>query len=168
MPSLSHRVTRPLSKALGKADLDGTDGPVLDIMEKFVKAPPKPPTDPDEIGLFLLGSVKEIMDALEESESEWAATQLKILSKKSPLALAVTFESLRRGAQLTFREAMEQELDISLNFLKTQDFYEGIRAQLIDKDRNPKWSHEHAGKVTKTQIERLFKMTAKPRLEFLN
>jgi len=52
----------------------------------------------------------------------------------------VTFEALRRGAKMTFQEVMTQELDISLNFLKTQDFYEGIRAQLIDKDRNPKWN----------------------------
>ena len=42
----------------------------------------------------------------------------------------MTFEALRRGADMSFREAMTQELDISLNFLKTQDFYEGIRAQL--------------------------------------
>ncbi len=155
-------------KALGKAKLDGTDGPVLDVMEKFVKEPPKPAEDPASIGVFLLGNVAEIMDALEDDDSEWAQAQFKNLSKKSPLALAVTHESLRRGAGMTFREAMEMELDVSLNFLKTQDFYEGIRAQLIDKDRNPKWSHDNIGKVTKAQIERLFKKTAKPRLEFLS
>ena len=55
--------------------------------------------------------------------------------------MCVTFEALKRGINMTFRQVMTQELDISLNFLSTQDFYEGIRSQLIDKDRNPKWSH---------------------------
>ncbi len=68
---------------------------------------------------------------------------------------------------MSFREAMTQELDISLNFLNTQDFYEGIRAQLIDKDRNPKWSHEDAASVPESHILRLFQKTAKPRQEFL-
>ncbi len=55
--------------------------------------------------------------------------------------MCVTFEALKRGINMTFRQVMTQELDISLNFLSTQDFYEGIRSQLIDKDRNPQWSH---------------------------
>ena len=79
----------------------------------------------------------------------------------------MTFEALQRGANMTFKEVMAQELDLSFNFLKTQDFYEGIRAQLIDKDRNPKWSHDGAGAVTDAQIQRLFKRTAKPAQEFL-
>ena len=155
-------------KALGKAKLDGTDGPVLDVMEKFVKEPPKAEDLPGSLGAFLLGSVDEILSALADDDGDWAAAQHKSLSRKSPLALAVTFEAIRRGAQMTFREAMDMELDVSLNFLATQDFYEGIRSQLIDKDRNPKWSHEAAKKVTKAQVNRLFKKTAKPRLEFLN
>ena len=68
---------------------------------------------------------------------------------------------------MTFRQVMTQELDISLNFLKTQDFYEGIRAQLIDKDRNPKWSHASVDKVSSTQIDRLFRKTAIPPQEFI-
>ena len=81
--------------------------------------------------------------------------------------MCVTFEALRRGESMTFRQVMTQELDISLNFLKTQDFYEGIRAQLIDKDRNPKWSHASVDKVSSTQIDRLFRKTAIPPQEFI-
>jgi enoyl-CoA hydratase len=67
---------------------------------------------------------------------------------------------------MTFRDAMAHELDISLNFLKTQDFYEGIRAQLIDKDRNPKWSHDMGG-VTQAQVSRVLGRHASTPLEFL-
>lgn len=154
-------------EALGKAKLDGTDAPVLKVMKKFEKKAPKAEALAPEVALFSRDSVAETLLALEEMETEWATKQAKILRSKSPLALVVTHAALTRGAGLTFREAMTQELDISLNFLKTQDFYEGIRSQLIDKDRNPKWSHDDVSKVTKAQTERLFKKAAKPELSFL-
>ena len=78
----------------------------------------------------------------------------------------MTLEAMRRGATLRFREAMARELDYSLGFLKTQDFYEGIRAQLIDKDRNPKWSHD-MGEVTPAQVSRVLSRHATSPLEFL-
>ena len=165
VPSAKHEA---FVTALGKAKLDGSDEAVLNVMSKFVKSPPKPEDAPGGIGAFTGETVEEIMTLLSEDESEWAQAQLKNLEKKSPIALVTTHKSLRDGAQMTFREAMEKELDISMNFLKTQDFYEGIRAQLIDKDRKPKWSNDSAAKVTKAQAERLFKKTAKPTLEFLD
>ncbi|MBC6403431.1 MAG: enoyl-CoA hydratase/isomerase family protein [Hyphomonadaceae bacterium] len=157
-----------LVKTLGRAELDGTDGPVMEILEKYGKAPLKVGDSPDAINAFFGASMGEIIETLTKSDSEWAKAQIDILSRKSPLALAVTFEALTRGAGLTFREAMARELDISLNFLKTQDFYEGIRAQLIDRDRNPKWSHESVGEVTNAQVEHMFERAAEPELEFLD
>ena len=81
--------------------------------------------------------------------------------------MCVTFEALKRGINMTFRQVMTQELDISLNFLSTQDFYEGIRSQLIDKDRNPKWSHSSVDEVSSAQVEQLFRKTANPPQEFI-
>ena len=156
-----------LIEALGKAALDGSDGAVSSVIAKFVTPPPKSEPIPAAIKAFGAKTVASILKALDKDGSEWAAKQAKTLRRKSPLAVSVTFEALKRGATMTFKEVMTQELDLSLNFLKTQDFYEGIRAQLIDKDRNPKWSHDGAGAVTDAQIQRLFKSTAKPAQEFL-
>ena len=153
-------------KALGKAVLDGSDQAVLDIMDNFVKEPPKADDLPAGIGAFSGENVGAILALLDEMDDDWSKKQAEVLRRKSPLALAVTHEALQKGAGLSFREAMSQELNLSLNFLKTQDFYEGIRAQLIDKDRNPKWSHEGVNKVTDAQVKRLFKTNGKP-LEFL-
>jgi len=164
VPTAKHEA---MIKALGKAKLDGSDAAVLDVMAKYVKEPKAPEEVSGSIGAFTAESVGVIMELLEQDESEWAQKQLANLQKKSPLALAVTHKSLREGSQMSFREAMAMELDVSMNFLKTQDFYEGIRAQLIDKDRNPKWSHEAVKKVTKAQTDRVFKKAAKPSLEFL-
>lgn len=152
--------------ALGKAKLDGSDKAVLDVMDDFVTEPPKADDLPSAIGAFTMDGVPAILETLDGYEDEWATKQAATMRKKSPLALAVTHEALRQGAGHSFREAMAQELNISLNFLKTQDFYEGIRAQLIDKDRNPKWSHEDVSKVTDEQMDRLFQQNGKP-LEFL-
>jgi enoyl-CoA hydratase len=140
-----------LKAALSKSD------DVAQTLADFHVAPTEPFTLPDGIEAFLEADVPAMIAALDANGSEWAKKQAKSLRRKSPLALAATLESLRRGMRTeTFREAMARELDISVNFLGTQDFYEGIRAQLIDKDRNPKWSHAF-GDVTRDQVERLFR-----------
>lgn len=154
-------------EALGGAKLDGSDAAVANIMVDFVKAPPVCELIPGAVKAFGEKTVPAILRALDDDGSEWAAKQATNIRRKSPLAMSVTFEALRRGAKMSFREVMTQELDISLNFLKTQDFYEGIRAQLIDKDRNPKWSHDDVNAVTEPQVQRVFRTTAKPPQEFL-
>ena len=156
-----------LIEALGMADLDGTDSRVNKVLEAFSQVPPAHDAIPKAIKAFNCGSVPEILLSLDRDNSEWAAKQAKNIRRKSPIAMCVTFEALKRGINMTFRQVMAQELDISLNFLSTQDFYEGIRSQLIDKDRNPKWSHSSVDEVSSTQVERLFRKTAKPPQEFI-
>ena len=165
VPSDKHE---ELIAALGKAKLDGSSEAVEKALKKFSKKAPKGEEIDPSVGAFFADSAGEVLENLEGYESEWAEAQAAIMRKKSPLAMAVTFEALKRGGQMTFREAISMELDISLNFLNTQDFYEGIRAQLIDKDRKPQWSHEAIAKVTKAQRDRLFKKAAKPALKFLD
>jgi len=165
VPSAQHGA---LIKALGKAKLDGTDSSVANVMMRFVKTPPKSEAIPKAVQAFGEKTVPAILRELDKEGSEWAAKQAKNIRRKSPLAMCVTFEALRRGAKMNFKEVMTQELDISLGFLRTQDFYEGIRAQLIDKDRNPKWSHANVNDVTEPQVQRVFRKTAKPPQGFLS
>ena len=165
VPSAKHDA---LIKALGRAKLDGSDDAVASVMTAFLAAPPKGEPIAASVKAFGAPTMPDILKALDADGGEWAVKQASNLRRKSPLALSVTQEALRRGGDLSFRDAMTQELDISLNFLKTQDFYEGIRAQLIDKDRNPKWSHDGVSAVTQSQIERLFTKTANPPQAFLD
>jgi len=155
-----------LIEALANAELDGSDLAVANVMKTFVQRPPEHEDIPDAVTCFGEPTVPAILRALDADSSEWAAKQAKSIRRKSPLAMAVTLEAMRRGGKLRFREAMQRELDYSLGYLKTQDFYEGIRAQLIDKDRNPKWSHE-LGDVTQAQIARVLSSHATTPLEFL-
>ena len=156
-----------LITALGTAKLDASDRAVAKVISAFEKNPPGCVPIPDAVKAFQEKTVPAILSTLDNDSSEWAASQAKTLRRKSPLALSVTFEALQRGAKLDFKGAMTQELDLSLNFLKTEDFYEGIRAQLIDKDRNPNWSHGDVSDVTKEQVQHIFRKTANPPQEFL-
>jgi len=140
---------------------------VAATLDAFHRDAPQGDVIPDALSAFDAGSVADILVALEADGSDWSAQQAKLIRRKSPLAMATTFEAMRRGAGLEFRAAMRQELNLSLNFLTIQDFYEGIRAQLIDKDRNPGWSHDGVDSVTTDQIERMFRTTSDPRLEFV-
>ncbi len=156
-----------LIAALGVADLDGTDVAVVNVMKDFVRRPPTTAALPAAIQCFDEATVPAILRGLDTDGSDWATKQAMTLRRKSPLALSVTLEALRRGRTLNFRDAMSRELDYSLGFLKTQDFYEGIRAQLIDKDRSPKWSHD-MGDVTQAQVSRVLGRHAMEPLEFLS
>ena len=150
----THVVPSGEHEALHEALSDCLD--VGACLAEFHQEPPKWDL-PDGLDCFLQPDVPSIVTALENHGSDWAAKQAELMWRKSPLAMAVTLEALERGREAeSFRDAMSTELTLSLNFLKTQDFYEGIRAQLIDKDRNPQWSHA-LGEVTREQVERLFR-----------
>lgn len=155
-----------LIEALAQANLDGSDVAVATVMKDFVQRPPHAEALPAALTCFEKETVPAILRALDNDGSDWAVKQAENLRQKSPLALAVTLEAMRRGGKLNFREAMTRELDYSLGFLKTQDFYEGIRAQLIDKDRNPKWSHGETD-VTEAQVTRVLSRHTTTPLEFL-
>lgn len=155
-----------LIDALAGAGLDGSYTAVQDILNRFVRTPPEAGPVPDAVKAFGAGTVPKILAKLDAHDSEWAEAQAAALRKKSPLALCVTHKALLKGAELNFRDVMRMELDISTGFLKTRDFYEGIRAQLIDKDRNPEWSHADVSDVTHGQIEKLFQ-SIEPQQHFL-
>ena len=104
---------------------------------------------------FATHDVSEIISRLRASGILDAEQAAESIIAKSPTALAVTRESLRRAAQLSsLEEALDQEYRVSLRMLKTHDFTEGVRAQVIDKDRNPRW--EPAGDVAAAEIKAFF------------
>ncbi|MFP4890115.1 enoyl-CoA hydratase/isomerase family protein [Paraburkholderia sp. EG304] len=71
---------------------------------------------------------------------QWLQATFDALSAHSPTMLHVTREALLRGRQMTLAECFRMELGIVKRSIKEGDFREGVRAQLIDKDRRPRWS----------------------------
>ncbi|KJC64339.1 enoyl-CoA hydratase/isomerase family protein [Agreia bicolorata] len=90
---------------------------------------------------FAHDTVGEILDALATSGAPAAVETAALIRTKSPTAVAVTLESLRRARELPTLEAcFNQELRIMAHALAHPDFREGVRAQVIDKDRTPRWA----------------------------
>jgi len=70
----------------------------------------------------------------------WAKETLSMLDVASPTSCAVTLEQLKRGAKMKdLAQCLQMEFRMARHFLTQPDFFEGVRANVIDKDRNPKW-----------------------------
>lgn len=111
-------------------------------------------------------SVGDIVAALAAHSSADANAAADLIATRSPIACAVTLESVRRAAKLaTLEDVLVQEFRVSVASLRTHDLVEGIRAQLVDKDRNPQWSPASLAQVTLADIDAYFS-SADPDLTF--
>lgn len=130
------------------------------VLDAFHKDPdPAPMAEVfDEIdGAFAGVRVDEILHELELNESDWAQKQFKILMTKSPTSLKLTFAQLRRGEVLeTFRDNMRMEYRMVNRVMAGKDFFEGVRAILIDKDNTPVWQPNSLDRVLDEEIETYF------------
>ncbi|PZV38811.1 enoyl-CoA hydratase/isomerase family protein [Mesorhizobium kowhaii] len=108
-----------------------------------------------EIDRFLaFDSVEAIVSALKTDASEFAQKTWATLLGRSPTSLKLTLRLLRLGRTSSSLEAcLEREFAASAKMLSTHDFYEGIRAAIIEKDRNPKWSPDSLADVTDEMVE---------------
>lgn len=98
---------------------------------------------------FAHGRMDDIMAALQRDGSELARSTLKTLNEKSPRGLVVTLKLLRLArASATLEECLAREYRAALAVFASDDFREGVRAAIIDKDRNPKWSPSTIEEVT--------------------
>lgn len=84
---------------------------------------------------------KLIKSLYNDNIKAWAEKCLKSLHSHSPLSLVITLELLKRGQKLSnIEEAFNLEAQLVAGFMEDSDFFEGVRALLIDKDNSPKWS----------------------------
>lgn len=96
--------------------------------------------------LFDAETLADLVAALRQDGSAFAAETLKAMMRSSPLSMALTLEMLRhlRDGPMTVRNALALEYRVSWRIMEHGDFLEGIRAAIIDKDRRPKWRHSFA------------------------
>jgi hypothetical protein len=95
--------------------------------------------------------------ALEARGDEWAAKTAQTIRRMSPTSVRVTFEQLRRGAKLAeLGDAFEMEFTLVQHALRGNDFYEGVRALLVDADQKPVWKPATLDDVTDAAIDKYF------------
>ncbi|MEX0346839.1 MAG: enoyl-CoA hydratase/isomerase family protein [Rhizobiaceae bacterium] len=107
--------------------------------------------DADTIGDLLNG-----LRSAADRDDEFVTETLAKLGKASPTSLHVAFRQIRAGAMLSMTECMKMEYRIVSRMLEGHDFYEGIRAAVIDKDGAPVWQPGEVGQVDVSQIARYF------------
>nr|WP_207462646.1 enoyl-CoA hydratase/isomerase family protein [Azospirillum sp. SYSU D00513] len=152
----------------------GWDGDAHAVAEAVIARHAAPAGDPP-LGLqraaidrcFAGDRVEDILAALGAEGTDWATKTAADLRTLSPTSLKVTLEQVRRGRELSFDEAMALEYRLTQAILARPDFYEGIRAVLIDKDRNPKWSPASLEAVGEAEIAALFDPPQRPELVFV-
>eukprot|EP01112_Ceratiomyxa_fruticulosa_P015427 TRINITY_DN4534_c0_g2_i1.p1 TRINITY_DN4534_c0_g2~~TRINITY_DN4534_c0_g2_i1.p1 ORF type:complete len:409 (-),score=75.54 TRINITY_DN4534_c0_g2_i1:237-1463(-) len=154
-----------LEKALSELK-DVKDEHVQEVLSRFHVEPPS--STKYEVlqhkefisSVFPGESVNAIFKSLESLSSEagpkgeWAKHTLHTLKKMSPVSLRVVHEQLKRGKGLDIAECLKMEYRISQEFMNQSDFFEGVRALLVDKDKNPKWQ---VPSEDKSQIDAYFK-----------
>ncbi|WP_246476366.1 enoyl-CoA hydratase/isomerase family protein [Roseibium litorale] len=154
---LTHAVPRESMPALAKA-LETTED-VEAVLASFHQ-------DPGASGLmaqasviesvFSASTVAEIMSRLDAVDSEWAQKTAADIRAKSPTSVHLALEQVRRGADLDFNANMRMEYRIVSRILQGHDFFEGVRAVLVDKDHAPDWQPAHLDQVDSAEIASYF------------
>jgi enoyl-CoA hydratase len=106
---------------------------------------------------FAHDRMQDIVAALQRDGSELAQSTLKTLNEKSPRGMVVTLKLLRLARTASsLEECLIREYRAALEVFKSDDFREGVRAAVIDKDRNPKWSPARIEDVTSEMVAPYF------------
>ncbi|XP_014275119.1 3-hydroxyisobutyryl-CoA hydrolase, mitochondrial [Halyomorpha halys] len=147
--------------------LVATEGKVEAIEETLSKFTPDTSSIPfslqdhEEIidKTFGLRNVEDIFSALEKSDSPWAKEISNTMSKMSPTSLKISQQELIMGKSMDLRQCLQMEYRLAVAALEgtiSHDFYEGVRALLIDKDKSPKWKPETVEEITESMILECF------------
>jgi enoyl-CoA hydratase len=106
---------------------------------------------------FARDRMQDIVAALQRDGSELAQSTLKTLNEKSPRGMVVALKLLRLArASSSLEQCLVREYRAALEVFASDDFREGIRAAVIDKDRNPRWSPPAIEEVTPEMVAPYF------------
>ncbi|MGK6311732.1 enoyl-CoA hydratase/isomerase family protein [Neorhizobium sp. DT-125] len=149
-----------LVDALGELKGGASDEQVRAVIDRFAVVPGESQLEANRKLIdraFGFETVEEIVAALGKEEGEFAVRTREIISKRSPTSLKLALRLLRLGRQSSsLVECLEREFTAGTEILRNRDFYEGVRAAIIDKDRNPKWSPAGLEEVRGADLDRYF------------
>jgi enoyl-CoA hydratase len=112
--------------------------------------------------LFAGDKVEDILVALDSeasstsADAEWAGKTAATIRMKSPTSLKLALAQVRRGAEWDFEACMRAEFRIVSRIIHGHDFYEGVRAVIVDKDNRPHWQPAAVAEVSDADIESHF------------
>ncbi|OQV22370.1 3-hydroxyisobutyryl-CoA hydrolase, mitochondrial [Hypsibius exemplaris] len=149
------------------------DASVADILSKFekksevqkdVKFSMENKTDWID-NTFGGSSMEDIVKNLRDDSTEWSKQTLSTLAKMSPTSLKIVHRQIQLGKSKDLAECLKMELRVALRLLRQNDFYEGVRAKLVDKDNKPAWKPSRLEDIPDTEIDRYFAPFSDPKQE---
>lgn len=145
-----------LTQAVWSDDLHNTVTQILRSFKNLSLMPTLVTHQPIIDRCFSKISIEEILAALNQENDIWSEQIYQLLQTRSPLSLKIVLEQLNRGSQLNFDDCLRMEYRLANRFLRGTEFYEGIRAAVIDKDRSPHWYPAHLSEITTDDVARYF------------
>jgi enoyl-CoA hydratase len=139
-------------------------------LDKF-EASPVPGKIPEALRwimpCFSANTIEEILEALSTCDNDDAIAARDIMLKASPTSLKVTLRNMREAAKFSrVEQSFQQDYRIALACVAGHDFIEGIRAAIVDKDRNPAWHPARLEEVTDAIVDRHFRPVGALELQF--
>jgi len=110
--------------------------------------------------IFSLDRLEDMLAALDSLGTDFGGKTASTIRRHSPVALKVTRAAIRKAYKMEFNEVLEMEYRLAMRFMGAQDFYEGVRAAVIDKDRAPKWLPAKLEDVSDETVSGYFKRLA--------
>ncbi|HME48199.1 enoyl-CoA hydratase/isomerase family protein [Mycobacterium sp.] len=148
-----HRALAEFTRAI-------VDGGLHAALDRYAVAPPFSELVAQQTWIdecYMGDTVADIVAALRGHDAGPANDAANLIASRSPTSLAVALAAIRRAAKLdTLEDVLRQEYRVSCATLRTHDLVEGIRAQVVDKDRNPKWSPASLAAISDDDVEAFF------------
>ncbi len=154
LPSLAEALERP-------GDIDA-------IIGEFATAPPPSKLFAEAATLehaFAQADAASVEAALQAEDSEFARRLIDMMATKSPTSLAIALRQMHIGATLSFEQAMAVEFRIVTRVCRGHDFYEGVRAAIVDKDNSPQWRPASGERPEDARHRRVFRPARRRRTD---
>lgn len=106
---------------------------------------------------FHYSEVESILKKLATFNDSWHQKTRQILSQKAPLSLKITLAQIKKARLLNMADCIKMDYCLVGHFMRDHDFYEGVRALLVDKDKSPRWQADSLSSITDAQVANYFK-----------
>ncbi len=116
--------------------------------------------------VFAEESVEAIRGALEKEPGDWALEARQAMDRASPISLKITLRQLQLGQGMSVEQALTLEYRMTQHVMQGHDFFEGIRAIVVEKDNKPRWQHARLEDVSEREVASYFESLGARELTF--